>query len=48
VEGGVIPVYEFSVVPDFLSLVDGHLRSSGAWPLQNTVAGLAASMRGRY
>src|SRR5882762_9103131 len=48
VECGVIPVDEFSVVPDFIGLGDGHLRSSGAVPLQNTVAGLAASMRSRY
>src|SRR6266404_4788781 len=39
VECGVIPVDPFSVVPDFLGLVDGHLLSSGALHVQNTGAG---------
>src|SRR6266849_7720884 len=36
VECGVIPVDPLSCVPDFFGLVDGHVRSSGALPLQNT------------
>jgi len=48
VERGVVPIDPFSVVPDFLGLVDGHLRSSSVPPIAEYGRGGEASIGGRY